>query len=186
MKEASYIKRAWNYGDSVYASLNDILSKMKESGWTRAVNDDELIFSKDDISDDEENMTLPDLVANRSLLGNNTVRKDLSANDCDMSESDKLRDMKDIIDEGMDIEGKAEEDPSVAEGDSNSEMSKMKSDDHDMDKEVVASSEGSEKQDVTEEDVGGEHTVKDSVKGGMLICLPTATVIDLSLILWCL
>ena len=42
----------------------------------------------------------------------------------------------------------------------------MKSDDHDTDKEVVASSEGSEKQNVTEEAVEGEQMVQDNVKGG--------------------
>ena len=30
VKEASYIMRAWTYSDSMYASLNNILSKMKK------------------------------------------------------------------------------------------------------------------------------------------------------------
>ena len=103
LKEAMYITRAWNHVDSVYASLNDILSKMKKSGWTKAEDGEDFIFSKNDISDDPDNMTPDDLVANQSLLGNNTVPKDLSANDCYTNKSDQLRDVKGIIDEGVDI-----------------------------------------------------------------------------------
>ena len=43
-------------------------------------------------------------------------------------------------------------------------MTKKKSDDHDQDKEFVASSAGSEGHNVTEEDSEGEHTENDSIK----------------------
>ena len=90
----------------------------------------------------------------------------LSANDCYRNESDQLRDVKGIINEGVDIEGKAEEDPCVADGGSNPEMGGMKSDDHDTDKEVVASSKWSEKKNVMEVAVEGEQMVQDNVEGG--------------------
>jgi len=77
-----------------------------------------------------------------------------------------LRNANDIIDEGVDIGGKAGEDRCDAGCGSESEMGETKSDNHDTDKEVVASSEGSEKQNVTEVAVEGEQTVQNNVEEG--------------------
>ena len=153
--EAAYVNRAWNHGNSVHDSLNEIVSKMEKSGWLRTVKKDEFIFSKP--TPNEENTTLTDLVANQPLPGNDTVRKDLSANDCDTNESDILK---------VDIEGKTEEDPSVDEDDSKSKRSKLNFDENDTDEDVDASSEGNEKKNGTEEELEVEQTAKDCVEGG--------------------
>ena len=56
--------RAWNYSDSMYALLNDTLSQMDKSGWTKAVRADEFTFSKDDITDDKDDVPLSKLGTN--------------------------------------------------------------------------------------------------------------------------
>ena len=57
-KEALHITKAWNYSDSLYASLNDILSTMKKSGWTKEISDDECLFQKKVSTDDKEDVPL--------------------------------------------------------------------------------------------------------------------------------
>ena len=98
------------------------------------------------------------------MLGNKIATKGLSANDCDTIESDNLEEVNDNINEGVDIKGKAGEDASVAESDSNSETTKKESDDHDLDKGFLASSAGSEGHNVTVENGKGEHTENNSTK----------------------
>ena len=77
-----------------------------------------------------------------------------------------MEEVKDNINEGVDIKGRAEEDPNVAERNSNSETMENKSEDHGSDEEVVDSSAGNKGHKVTEEDSKGEHNESDNSRLG--------------------
>ena len=93
---------------------------MKKSGWTKEIADDECIFSRELTTDDKEDMTLSQLGTSQFGHSNDIATKDLSADDCDRNESDELEGSNDNTNKSIKIKGKAEEDPSVVESNSNS------------------------------------------------------------------
>ena len=72
-------------------------------------------------------MTLSQLGTSQFGHNNDITTKDLSTDDCDRNESDELEEVDGNTNESVKINGKAEEDPSVVESDSNSDLMKNRS-----------------------------------------------------------
>ena len=77
-EEALQVRKVWNYSGSLNPLLNDILSTMKKSGWTKEMVDDECIFSRELTMDDKEDMTLSQLGTSQFGHNNDISTKDLS------------------------------------------------------------------------------------------------------------
>ena len=140
-RERLQLRKAWTFSGDSYPSLNEILSTMKESGWTMEITDDEYIFSrsidssslKEDLAtknlimDDQENMTLLQLDSCWFGHSNDIATGDLSTDDYDTKESDELDEVSDNTNDNIGVNSKAEKHPSSVESNSNSESMEKES-----------------------------------------------------------
>ena len=108
-EEALQVKKVWMFSGSSYPLLNEILSTMEKSGWTMEIADDECIFPRKVIMDNEEDMTLSQLATYQIGNNNGISTGALSTNNCDMKNLDESGKLNDDTNDDNKVNNKTEE-----------------------------------------------------------------------------